>query len=237
MAQESIDRPTSASPFAVKSGVPSSALIEKVLRSLPDVPDAVLGEDTVELFCERVRESARLLSEFPLTDNPIDRAESFRYLLTMLAYAVDAGLLNADPLEPMFSQPYRLHLLDWGGASPDSVYRRVMLRDDQTYRVSRAAGERQVPLHGPAPEQARVHDHARPARARRRPWFRVPARRPDPSAAVVAAPTRDQRPRRARVLRRLARRERSRLAHRLPRRRGRRPDPNTGPAASRRSST
>jgi hypothetical protein len=135
MAKEPTDRAASASPFALKSGVPSSALIEKVLRSLPDVPDAVLGEDTVELFCQRVRESAQLLAQFPLTDNPIDRAESFRYLLMMLAYAVDAGLLNTDPLEPMFSQPYRLHLLDWGGASPDSVYRRVMLRDDRTYRI------------------------------------------------------------------------------------------------------
>ena len=140
MAQEPTDRPTSASPFALPSGVPSSALIEKMLRSLPDVPDAVLSEDTVDVFCRRVRESARLLSEFPLTDNPIDRAESFRYLLMMLAYTVDAGLLNADPLEPMFSQPYRLHLLDWGGASPDSVYRRVMLRDDRTYRISGRLG-------------------------------------------------------------------------------------------------
>jgi hypothetical protein len=35
----------------------------------------------------------------------------------------------------MFSQPYRLHLLDWGAASPDSVYRRAMVRDDRAYRV------------------------------------------------------------------------------------------------------
>src|SRR4029077_4787753 len=130
---------SNASPFAV-TGVPSSALIEKVLRSLPETPDVVLGEETVEPLCERIRQSARLLAEFPLTDNPVDRAESFRYLLTMLAYTVDAGLLNTDPLEPMFSPPYRLHLLDWGGASPDSVYRRVMLRDDLTYRVSGQLG-------------------------------------------------------------------------------------------------
>ena len=43
--------------------------------------------------------------------------------------------MNSDPLEPMFSQPYRLNLLDWGAASPDSVYRRAMARDDHTYRV------------------------------------------------------------------------------------------------------
>jgi len=121
--------------FVAPTRVPSSALIEKALREIIDEPGAVLDEHTVEVFCEKVRESARLLSEFPLTANPIDRAESFRYLLTMVAYAVDAALLNADPLEPMFSQPYRLHLLDWGGASPDSVYRRAMVRDDRAYRV------------------------------------------------------------------------------------------------------
>jgi hypothetical protein len=121
--------------FAAPTRVPSSALLEKALREIADAPDAVLDEHTVDVLCDRLRASARLLSELPLTTHPIDRAESFRYLLTMVAYAVDAALLNADPLEPMFSQPYRLHLLDWGGASPDSVYRRAMVRDDRTYRV------------------------------------------------------------------------------------------------------
>lgn len=115
--------------------MPSSALMDKLLRNVVDDSATVLDERTVEVFCARVRESALLLSQFPLTANPVDRAESFRYLLTMLAYSVDAGLLNADPLEPMFSAPYRLHLLDWGAASPDGVYRRAMVRDDRGYRV------------------------------------------------------------------------------------------------------
>jgi hypothetical protein len=106
-----------------------------VLREVHDAPGTVLDEHTVDVLCDRLHETARLLSELALTTNPIDRAESFRYLLMMTAYAIDAGLLNADPLEPMFSQPYRLHLLDWGGASPDSVYRRAMVRDDRSYRV------------------------------------------------------------------------------------------------------
>src|SRR5438105_1223557 len=129
------DQAKDASPFAVAGRVPSSALIEKVLRAVPDAPDTTLDEHTVDMLCRRLRESAQLLSEFTLTSKPPDRAESFRYLLLMLAYAIDAGLLNPDPLEPMFSQPYRLHLLDWGGASPDSVYRRAMLRDDRSYRI------------------------------------------------------------------------------------------------------
>jgi len=115
--------------------VPSSALIEKLLRDVPLSGKATLDERTVVVLCERLQEAAGFLSELSLTTNPIDRAESFRYLLTMVAYAVDAALLNPDPLEPMFSQPYRLHLLDWGGASPDSLYRRAMVRADRSYRV------------------------------------------------------------------------------------------------------
>lgn len=115
--------------------MPSSALIEKLLRDVPLSSEARLDERTVAVLCERLQDAAELLSDLSLTTNPIDRAESFRYLLTMVAYAVDAALLNPDPLEPMFSQPYRLHLLDWGGASPDSLYRRAMVRDDRSYRV------------------------------------------------------------------------------------------------------
>jgi hypothetical protein len=128
-----MSEPSSTSPFARRW--PSAALIDKLLRALPDGPDVTLGEQTVDVYCRRIRESARVLSELDLNAHPVDRAESYRYLLTMTAYAVDAALLNSDPLEPMFSQPYRVHLLDWGAASPDGVYRRAMVRDDLAYRM------------------------------------------------------------------------------------------------------
>ena len=130
MSEESAE----SSPFAA-ARMPSAALIDKLLRALPEGPDVPLGEQTVDTYCRRLQESARLLSDLDLTESPVDRAESYRYLLTMTAYAVDAALLNTSPLEPMFSQPYRLHLLDWGAASPDAVYRRAMVRDDRAYRV------------------------------------------------------------------------------------------------------
>ena len=115
--------------------MPSSALIDKLLRAVVDDPDAVLDEDTIEVYCERLRESARLLAECTLTNNPVDRIESFHYLLLMTAYAVEAAIMNHDPLEPMWSAPSQFHLLDWGAASPDGVYRRAMIRDDRAYRV------------------------------------------------------------------------------------------------------
>lgn len=126
-----------ASPFATNEPqvrTPSTGMIQTILRGLPDA-DTVLDEQSVEKLCQRIRASARFLSEFALTSDAVDRAESFHYLLLMMAYAVDASLLNSDPLEPMFSAPYRPHLLDWGAASPDSVYRRAMVRDDHSYRV------------------------------------------------------------------------------------------------------
>jgi hypothetical protein len=126
--------PEAKPSFGLK-GVPSSSRIDKALRSLPADPDAVLGEDTVEPLCAAIRESARQLAGFTRTQEPADRAESFHYLLKMLAYGVEAGVLAADPLEPMFSAPYQIHLIDWGAASPDSCYRRTFLRDDLRYRV------------------------------------------------------------------------------------------------------
>ena len=115
--------------------MPSSALIDKLLRAVVDDPDAILDEDTVAVYCDRLRESARLLAECTLTNNPVDRIESFHYLLLMTAYAVEAAIMNHDPLEPMWSAPSQFHLLDWGAASPDGVYRRAMIRDDRAYRV------------------------------------------------------------------------------------------------------
>jgi hypothetical protein len=115
--------------------VPSSSLIDKMMRQFVDPPLAVLDERTVEKFCDSIREGARLYADHPLLDDPTDKAEAFRYILNIIAYSIDAGLLNADPAQPMWSQPYRIPLLDWGNSSPDSVYRRVSIREDLAYRI------------------------------------------------------------------------------------------------------
>ncbi len=126
--------PTAVSPFALAQ-MPSSALIDKLLREVADEPGVKLDEHTVEIYGERLVESARVLQGCALTTNPVDRTESFHYLLLMTAYAVEAAVTNHDPLEPMWSAPGQFHLLDWGAASPDGVYRRAMVRDDHSYRV------------------------------------------------------------------------------------------------------
>ncbi|MGA7245925.1 MAG: hypothetical protein WBX19_22265 [Terracidiphilus sp.] len=115
--------------------MPSSALIDKLLREVEDAPEVVLDETTVEIYGQRLVEAARLLDGYPLTSNRVDRAESFHYLLLMTAYAVESAITNHDPLHPMWTAPGQSHLLDWGAASPDGVYRRATIRDDCSYRM------------------------------------------------------------------------------------------------------
>ena len=117
------------------AGAPSASRVAAALRHVADDPSVELGPRTVERLCDRLREAATFLADLPLTDGPADRPASFRYLLELLAYAVDAVVLHTDPLEPMFSSPHRNYLVDWGAASPDGVYRRVAVRHDLAYRV------------------------------------------------------------------------------------------------------
>jgi Protein of unknown function (DUF1214) len=126
--------------FDAGGATPSSTLIDVVLRDVPDSPAVDLDERSMASFCQHLQESARLLADHPLTQNPVDRAEAFRYLLTVIGLAVDSGVLNADPLQPMFSPPYPVLRADWGAANPDGVYRRALLREDRAYRLSGVLG-------------------------------------------------------------------------------------------------
>jgi hypothetical protein len=136
MSMTSVKKPgvDAVSPFA-SGQMPTSALIDRILREVEDAPGLSLDEGTVEIYGQRLVEAARLLQDYALTANPVDRAESFHYLLLMTAYAVESAITNHDPLHPMWSAPGQLHLLDWGAASPDGIYRRAMVRDDHTYRI------------------------------------------------------------------------------------------------------
>lgn len=121
-------------------GVPSASRILQLAIAAQPEPGVELDGRAVENLCDRIRDAADLLADLPLVDGPTDRPEAYHYLMTMLAYAVDAGVLHADPLQPMFSSPQRNYVLDWGAASPDGVYRKASIRDDRAYRISGRLG-------------------------------------------------------------------------------------------------
>jgi hypothetical protein len=116
-------------------GIPSAGLMDEALRQVPETAEAALGEATIAGFCARLRESARLLGEHPLAEGGVERAALYRYLMSLVAFAIDWGALNPGPLDPLFSPPYPVYRMDWGAASPDGVYRRALVRDDRSYRV------------------------------------------------------------------------------------------------------
>jgi hypothetical protein len=98
-------------------------------------PSLVLNEHVVDHFCEQLRQAASLLGDLDLTANGHDRTASYHYLLQMVMYSIDAGVLGDEPLQPMFSAPYQIHKADWGAANPDAVYRRTWVREDLPYRI------------------------------------------------------------------------------------------------------
>jgi hypothetical protein len=109
--------------------------MDQALRHASEGTDGTLDASVVAPFCRWLEDSAQLIAEHPLTRGGKDRVDAFRYLLSLMAFAIDWGVLSGDPLEPCFSPPYPIHRLDWGAANPDGVYRKVLVRDDCAYHI------------------------------------------------------------------------------------------------------
>jgi hypothetical protein len=117
------------------TGVPSSADIGASLRKMAQGAGAELDAGVVDHFCEQLQRAAETLADLDLTAKGHDRTASYHYLLSMVAYSIDAAVLGDEPRQPMFSAPYQIHRFDWGAASPDAVYRRAWISDDLAYRM------------------------------------------------------------------------------------------------------
>ena len=92
-------------------------------------------ESIVDHLIKRIRDSARFLLSDGMPSAPADRVNSFRYLLLLLHAGYERGLAQEDPYRPQFSRPWPCHVSDWGGGSPDAIYRTCALRGDATYRI------------------------------------------------------------------------------------------------------
>ena len=91
--------------------------------------------------------------------------------------AGEAGVLAADPLEPMFSAPNQIHLVDLGRREPRSRDRRTFLREDLRDRGATALRQRGLDAVRRPPELAADDHHPRRDRHRRRRHLRVLPRR------------------------------------------------------------
>lgn len=126
--------------FGGDSGYPTPTLITEAIHRAADAPAVTLGPATVDSFCERLRESAAVISDHPLIDGDDDIADAFSYLLTAIASGTNLGIVLGDPASPMFSPPQAAHRVDWGGMCPDGVYRQAPIDDHLSYRLSGQIG-------------------------------------------------------------------------------------------------
>ena len=90
-------------------------------------------------FLERLAEAATLAEE-AVPAAPVDRASAFRGLLQLLYFGMERTLGSADPVRPVLSRPWPVHLFDYGAGNPDAVYRTASLSDAVTYRISGTLG-------------------------------------------------------------------------------------------------
>lgn len=114
------------------------SMAKYVLTARTDDPRVMTGEEW-DGFLIHLGEAAELVrGAIPAT--AADRAAAFRGLLQLLQFGLERLLGAADPLRPVFSRPWPVHLYDYGAGNPDAVYHTVTLRDDVTYRVSGTLG-------------------------------------------------------------------------------------------------
>ena len=77
-----------------------------------------------EDFCERLKVAGKSILAEGFPDSPRDRAEGFRWLTRVIAYAAQMDIEAGDPLHPFFVK-YETPSPQWGGPNPDNVYLRA----------------------------------------------------------------------------------------------------------------
>lgn len=86
------------------------------------------------------QEAARIMAEADVPDDPVDRAEGYRWLTRLASLAQDWFVEKADPLHPVLfvaQNEYRKLMVD----NPDVQYRFSVLNDDRTYRLHGTRGD------------------------------------------------------------------------------------------------
>ena len=85
-------------------------------------------------FTERLGQLAERIQAAHAPITPIDRADGYRYLSTLVRNAFDAAIEDIDPDRPKFNWLTRRNKLGWD--CPDALYAYVAIRGDATYRIT-----------------------------------------------------------------------------------------------------
>jgi hypothetical protein len=95
----------------------------------------VMDGTSWDAFCDALKKAGRdvvLAASAP--DNPLDRAEGYRYLARLTRAALDANFEAADTQAPVFRRPVH-ETIKIGMDNPDNIYLAANVNGNYTYRI------------------------------------------------------------------------------------------------------
>jgi hypothetical protein len=101
--------------------------------------DRIVTGQSWEAFCDALKGAGAAVLGEGTPDDPLDRAEGFRYLSRLTRAALETFLEYADPLAPVLHRPVH-ETAKIGADNPDNYYQHATLRGEHEYRITGTRG-------------------------------------------------------------------------------------------------
>src|SRR5262245_64594087 len=105
----------------------------------PTAAERLMTGKSWEEFCDTLKSAGRTILAEGSPDNPLDRAEGFRYLSRLTRAALETFVEHADPLAPVLHRPVH-ETAKIGADNPDNYYQHATISGVYEYRVTGLRG-------------------------------------------------------------------------------------------------
>jgi hypothetical protein len=107
---------------------------------VPDeAADRLMTGKSWEEFCDTLKSAGRTILAEGSPEDPLDRAEGFRYLSRLTRAALETFVEHADPLAPVLHRPVH-ETAKIGADNPDNYYQTATLSGAHEYRITGTRG-------------------------------------------------------------------------------------------------
>ncbi|HPG27509.1 MAG TPA: DUF1214 domain-containing protein [Myxococcota bacterium] len=96
--------------------------------------DRLMTGKSWEAFCDALKAAGQTILAEGQPDDPLDRAEGFRYLTRLTRASLEAFVEYADPLAPVLNRPVH-ETAKIGADNPDNYYQHAVISGECEYRI------------------------------------------------------------------------------------------------------
>jgi hypothetical protein len=96
--------------------------------------DRIMSGKTWDEFCDTLKEAGRVITKDSSPDDPLTRAEGFRYIARIVRATTEAFLEYNDPLAPVLFRPIH-ETAKLGADNPDNYYQHATIDGKYEYRI------------------------------------------------------------------------------------------------------